>query len=221
MTDSKETAPWDANEFYKDVTVAEEYDKVRFSSIPGKIFDALERSSVRRALKGISPGSSVIDIPCGTGRMTGLLLELGFSVVAADISPAMLEVCRRKHPNQDRLVFQIVDARNAKKLGRTFDAAVCARVLMHFPVTQQIEFLKGIAEITDGTVIFTQSYSTPYQRLRRRLKKLLGNKPPANYPITEVELRHILKSSGLRERKRTRAMPLISESIVVVAERDG
>ena len=89
---------------------------------------------------------------------------------------------------------------------------------MHFPLEEQIEFLKSVAVLTKGTVVFSQSLSTPYQRTRRRIKKLLGNAPPAVYPITESQLKVLLKGAGLREVRRYRLSPPISEAILVVAE---
>jgi hypothetical protein len=89
---------------------------------------------------------------------------------------------------------------------------------MHFPLEHQIEFLKSVAELVKGTVVFSQSLSTPYQRMRRRFKKMLGNAPPAVYPITEAQLRSLLKGSGLREVRRFRISRTISEGIYVVAE---
>jgi hypothetical protein len=89
---------------------------------------------------------------------------------------------------------------------------------MHFPLEGQIEFLKAVAVLAKGTVVFSQSLSTPYQRTRRRVKKLLGNAGPAAYPITEADLAELLRGAGLREVGRFRLGRLISEAMFVVAE---
>jgi hypothetical protein len=89
---------------------------------------------------------------------------------------------------------------------------------MHFPLKEQISFLRAVAQLTKRRVVFTQSLSTPYQRLRRRIKRLLGNQPPARYPITEMELRSLLAGAGLREVGRIQPLPLLTESIYVIAE---
>jgi SAM-dependent methyltransferase len=39
----------------------------------------------------LSPGSSILELGCGVGRITHPLLQMGFNVVAVDNSPDMLE----------------------------------------------------------------------------------------------------------------------------------
>jgi SAM-dependent methyltransferase len=65
------------------------------------------------------PGSSVLELGCGTGEDAAWLTARGVSVLATDVSPAMLEVARRKVP-QAR--FELQDA-SALNLSETFDGA--------------------------------------------------------------------------------------------------
>ncbi|MGN6694696.1 MAG: class I SAM-dependent DNA methyltransferase [Aquihabitans sp.] len=44
-------------------------------------------------------GGTVADLGCGTGRMTAHLRGLGLDVVGLDLSPGMLAVARRAHPD--------------------------------------------------------------------------------------------------------------------------
>src|SRR6185437_5795114 len=146
--------------------------------------------------------------------------EDGFTVVGVDISGAMLEVAKRKLARfGERFDTIESDVRELRQGARaTYDAALCARVLMHFPLAQQIEFLKSVALMTSGPVIVSQSLSSPYQRLRRRIKRILGHQAPAAYPISEAELKTLLTGAGLREVRRFRVARLLSEGMFVVAE---
>lgn len=210
---------WDPVTHYRDVAVAERYDRERFSRLSGRTFSALEKHNVSKAFKSIPRGATLLDLPCGTGRLAEPLLEAGFKVVGVDISPAMLEVARRRLARfGDRFQTEVGDARElAKQQPKKYDAALCARVLMHFPLQEQIAFLKGVADLTRGVVVFTQSLSTPYHRFRRQLKRAIGNQPPAVHPITEAQLRELLRGAGLKEIGRLRPMPLLTESIFVIA----
>src|SRR3990172_8165968 len=61
----------------------------------------------------IRPGMHVLEIGCGTGEDAVWLAERGARVVATDISPAMLEVTRRKAERagvSDRIDTRILDA---------------------------------------------------------------------------------------------------------------
>jgi 2-polyprenyl-3-methyl-5-hydroxy-6-metoxy-1,4-benzoquinol methylase len=211
---------WNPVDHYKDVEVAERYDRERFSSIAGRVFNALEQASLRRILRHIPRSAHFIDIPCGTGRMAEVLLEMNYRVTGADISPAMLEVANRKLSRfGGRFDTIVCDARELSKAGGRYDAALCARVLMHFPLSGQIEFLNGIAEAVPGPIIISQSLDSTYHRFRRKLKHLLGHQSSAGYPITEAELAELLRRCNLREVRRARAMAPISESMVVLTNR--
>lgn len=212
---------WNPVTHYQEVAVAERYDRERFSRVTGKIFNALEKHYIAQAVRHIPAGATVLDLPCGTGRLAEVLLQSGRRVVGVDISPAMLEVARRKLTRfGDRFATQVLDVMSLPDDTQPlFDAALCARVLMHFPLADQIRFLRNVARLSRGTVVFTQSLSTPYHRTRRRIKRMIGNPASAMYPITNRELAHLLKEAGLREVKRYRPSRLVTEEIIVVAER--
>jgi 2-polyprenyl-3-methyl-5-hydroxy-6-metoxy-1,4-benzoquinol methylase len=211
---------WDPVTHYKGVAVAERYDRERFSSLAGRTFNALEKHNIRKAFRQVPRDQTVLDLPCGTGRFAEVLLEQGFKVVGVDISAPMLEVARRKlkrfGTQFDTLVADAHELSRYEK--KRYDVALCARVLMHFPLEEQISFLRSVAELTKGRVVFSQSLSTPYQRFRRRVKQLIGNQPPAMYPITEAELSSLLNGVGLKEVGRLRPAPLVTEAIYVIAE---
>ncbi|HNC51666.1 MAG TPA: class I SAM-dependent methyltransferase [Accumulibacter sp.] len=211
---------WDPVTHYQEVAIAERYDRERFSSISGRVFNSLEKSVIRAAFRDVPKTARILDLPCGTGRLASALLESGFSVEGVDISAAMLDVAKRKlHSFGDRFTTRVADVHElAKAEPKRYDAALCARVLMHFPLDEQIAFLKSVAQLTKGTVVLTQSLSSPYQRFRRSVKKLIGNQPPANYPLTEDDLASLLRGAGLREVRRLRLAALISEAMVVITE---
>jgi 2-polyprenyl-3-methyl-5-hydroxy-6-metoxy-1,4-benzoquinol methylase len=212
---------WNPTTHYQTAKVAEEYDRVRFSSLAGRAFNALEKRTIAKAFKGIGRDQSVVDVPCGTGRLAETLLELGFGVTGVDISAAMLSVAERRLERYgDRFSARVADVSAlARQCPRSFDAALCARVLMHFPLDEQIAFLGNVAAVVRRWVVLTQSLSTPYQRIRRGVKLMLRNRIPAGYPITNAELARLLQSSGLRETRRFRTLAAISEEIIVVAEK--
>ena len=211
---------WDPVTHYKEVAVAERYDRERFSRLSGRIFNALEKWHIRRAFADVPREAVVMDLPCGTGRFAEVLLGQGFKVAGIDISPAMLAVARRKVERfGEQFETRVADVRElAQEETKRYDVALCARVLMHFPLEEQIRFLRSVAHLTKGRVVFTQSLSTPYQRLRRRLKRLIGNPPSAVYPITDGELEALLAGAGLREVRRSRPMPFLSEAMFVISE---
>ena len=211
---------WDPATHYKEIAVAERYDRERFSGIAGRVFNSLERRVISRAFHPIPRTLTVLDLPCGTGRLAETLLADGFHVVGIDISAPMLDVAQRKLRRfGSRFATRVGDVHELARSERgTYDVALCARILMHFPLEEQIQFLRSVAVLTKGTVVFSQSLSTPYQRFRRRVKNLLRNPLPAAYPITERELKALLAGAGLREVRRLRPSPLLSEAACIITE---
>ncbi|WP_280398503.1 class I SAM-dependent methyltransferase [Nocardia carnea] len=66
--------------------------------------DELDASPWERAIltafaEVVGPGEPVADIGCGPGRVTGFLAERGLAVRGLDLSPAMVELARRRHPD--------------------------------------------------------------------------------------------------------------------------
>ena len=206
---------WNPVEIYKDIEVAEAYDKERFSSLPGRIFDRLEKNAVLKAFSGVPKGAVILDAPCGTGRLAEVLLEAGYRVFGVDISPAMLDVATRILARfGDKFQAQVADVRQLTLPDRHFDAALCARILMHFPVRDQMSFLAAVSRLAANRVVFNQSVDTPYNRARRVLKRVLRNQNPAAYPLSQDELGQLLQSASLHELRRHQVFPLVSEAIV-------
>jgi 2-polyprenyl-3-methyl-5-hydroxy-6-metoxy-1,4-benzoquinol methylase len=211
---------WNPAEHYKDIEIARKYDKERFSSIPGRIFNHLEKRLIRAAFADLPASSRIGDVPCGTGRLAEVLVEAGYDVVGIDISPAMLEVAREKiKPLGGRFDTVVSDARRLSDTGMSFDAVLCARVLMHYPLAEQIEFLRDVAAVSKKRVVFTQGISNGYHQFRRSIKRMLNNQNPAVYPLSEQEIRQLLDGAGLRELRRYHVLLGVSEAVVVVAEK--
>ena len=211
---------WNPYDHYKDIKIAEDYDRKRFSSVPGKVFNNLEKSRISRIFSTLPENSLILDAPCGTGRFSEVLLELGHRVIGLDISPAMVEVASRKLSGFGaRFEARVQDVRTLKPGEDAFDAALCARVLMHFPLNEQIDFLTNIASVTREMVVFNQSLNSSYGVLRRKIKKLLGNQEPAAYPITWKESEKLITGAGLKCSERRLLFPLVSEATFFVCTR--
>lgn len=212
---------WSPEHHYQSREVAAEYDRVRFSSIPGRLFNFLERRMIARCFAGVPRGSTIADAPCGTGRLAETLLAAGYRVHGLDISDAMLQVAKtRLAAHHEQFTCETTDVRQLAVDAPCYDAALCARVLMHFPLDQQIQFLSGVAHLSRSVVVINHGIDSPYQRFRRRVKQALGNHhDPARSPVTNAGLATLLEKAGLREVKRYRLMPLVSEAIYIVAEK--
>jgi 2-polyprenyl-3-methyl-5-hydroxy-6-metoxy-1,4-benzoquinol methylase len=211
---------WDANEHYKEQSVAVGYDAARFSSIPGRVFNTWEQRVIAKCFASVPKGATVVDMPCGTGRLAEPLLTLGFRVHGMDISAEMLAVAKQRLKRfGDRFTSEVADAQKIQQNRVEYDGALCARVLMHFPLEQQIEFLTGVGRLSKGVVVINHSFDSPYQRFRRGIKRMLGHQASARSPISNADIKKLLAGAGLREVKRYRLWSLISEAVYIVARK--
>jgi 2-polyprenyl-3-methyl-5-hydroxy-6-metoxy-1,4-benzoquinol methylase len=205
---------WNPAEHYKEIEIAENYDKARFASIPGRVFDMLEKKALRKMLSKLPDNSIVLDAPTGTGRLAETILEMGHRVVGVDISPEMLEVAKKKLKRfGDKYQTINSDVHSIDLEKGSFDAVLCARVLMHFPLEEQISFLTAVSSYSKGLVIFNQSVITDYHRMRRYVKRLMGNQVPASFPLTKPEVGQLISGSSLTEIDRDQVLPFVSEAV--------
>ncbi len=69
-----------------------------FDHYRDKEADAAEEGPALAALLGLAPGSSVLDLPCGWGRLRPALEARGYRVVGGDLSPLNLQRHALEHP---------------------------------------------------------------------------------------------------------------------------
>ncbi|PWV95656.1 methyltransferase family protein [Hoeflea marina] len=71
----------------------------------------------------------VLELACGTGEVTNVLLGLGHEVTALDFSEAMLGVARAKHAGNGRARFILADAERTMEPDETYDAVICRHLV--------------------------------------------------------------------------------------------
>jgi demethylmenaquinone methyltransferase / 2-methoxy-6-polyprenyl-1,4-benzoquinol methylase len=107
----------------------------------------------RRAARetGLRPGGSVVDVACGSGKLTAALAEVVGSTgraVGLDFSPEMLAVARHDHPS---IQFIEGDALNLPFRDSEFDAATIAFGLRN--LADPIRGLREMARVARRAVV--------------------------------------------------------------------
>ena len=155
-----------------------------------------ERREVRciqKSLQFVKPGGKVLDLPCGTGRLTPILAAAGFQVTAADASPHMLALAERRWKDQPGgmfpaaapVAFHVQEVMQTSYNDGQFDGVVCNRLFHHFnePETR-FAALCELRRICRGTVVVSFFNSFAVDALKFRLKYFLrGTAPTDRIPI--------------------------------------
>jgi len=207
-------ASYRAKSAYKAPGVADGYDAERFTTTLGKLYNRLELRAFEIALRNVKPGSSVLDLACGTGRIAERLAAHQLNVFAADISFAMVEVARAKLGQTALLVN--ADAEALPFQDASFDWVVSDRLFGHVPPSARVRILAEVARVARCGAIVAFYLLNPATRARRFLKSF-GHVDPHWYPATRPTVVRELAAQGLRAQDVYPVIPVIDQAHVFVA----
>lgn len=198
-------------EYWKITPHAEHYDRGRFGDPWGRVYRAAEERAIRRALQPLPRSNRVLDVACGTGRVTALLVHEGFAdVVGSDVSPAMIAVAQRRLPQVE---FFPADATSLPFESDSFDAVTCIGLLMHLDADTRVAVLKELARISRRPVVVQYGCVGAFLRLTSWVTRRPAG--AVKYPVVEAEMRRDLARSGLQECARFWALPPLSSSVIL------
>lgn len=211
---------YQAKAAYQQSDEANTYDDVRFKSLKGRMEDRLEKRAILSALRGVPSGARILDLPCGTGRITEFLLALGYKVVGADISEAMMAHARVKLAGYSNLEgLHQADAEKLPFADKEFDAVTSIRFSNHVPPDVRKRVLAEASRVAKGPIIISYCNPNTVSGLRRRLKALV-RKPHAPWnPATPAQVAAEAASVGLKVIHAHAILPVVSETVVYALAR--
>jgi len=127
-------------DFY--TAIAEHYDAQFHDETDEERQEDLE--DVAEQVADLMRGHTVLELGCGTGYWTDAIAETAESVLATDISEAMLEVAREHGEGLDNVQYRVVDALNLPNDLGGFTAVFAGFLWSHFRREEQDAFLAGL-----------------------------------------------------------------------------
>lgn len=106
--------------------------------------DFSDSSYLDEFLSYIHTGKRILDLGCGTGRITAYYGGKGFDVVGVDLSREMLDIARKKYPKID---FRLDDIRKINFLENKFDAISFSYSFFHLEEKDVLSVLDKINKI--------------------------------------------------------------------------
>jgi len=205
------TDAYPAKSKYKNAAKADHYANDRFrGGVEGR-----EERMVKQLLGLCGDFETTLDSPCGTGRITQLLLDT--KVTALDISDDMLSHVRELG---EGITTQQGDIENLPFPDANFDVVLSIRFLHHLPNEELLKScLTQLARVSKRYVIVTYFDTFAYQHLRRVLKNRRSDRPRHRHSRPWATFRKIAAEAGLRPVKRLCSAPLISEQWFVLFEK--
>lgn len=161
----------------------------KYERLHGDIFNDIEQErlgiALKKAAEAVKTGAEPIcalDYGCGSGNLTGHLIELGIRTVSADISEGFLDLIKR---NFSRTGLSDVLAINGKDLSSVedarFDLAATYSVMHHVP-----DYLAIVGEmcrvLKPGGVIYIdhEVHESYYDRTKEYVEFLSKARPAVN-----------------------------------------
>lgn len=135
----------------------EEYRRTRYKGIDQKIINRKEYRILKEIFGAIQGNISILDVPCGYGRFSDLLLEMSSNLTSIDISFPMVVATRRYAPfTNSQHHFLVGDIKDLPLKDNSFDCVLTIRLFQHIlnpSIRSQI--LKELHRVTKRMVIIS------------------------------------------------------------------
>jgi SAM-dependent methyltransferase len=200
-------------------SISEGYDKTRFGTIRGRIFNYFRSRILKNVLKVIPSQGVALDLACGTGLISEWLVENGYSVISGDISLGMLRVANRKLAKSKSFIGPSkLNACSLPFKDGAFDIVTSFRFLNLMPPDLRMKIHREVARVGKGPYLFTYALDSAYQRWRGRMKSRLGfSEGTDNYPSSVEGIKMELRNVGIDFVQGTSVCSLLTSELVVLA----
>ncbi len=144
-------------------SVAEDYDLVR-QGYPAVLVDA----AIVRG--GLTNGARVLEVGCGTGKLTELLAVRDLNVDAVDPRPRMIEQAKRRVGGGDSIRFHVGRFEDVAFPEEAFEAVFSA-IAFHW-VDPLIGWTKAASHLRPGGLLALLAYMTVLDDVQRLLTRV-------------------------------------------------
>ena len=114
---------------------AEDYPFAGYTELHQQVFDIVHARE----------GVSVLDLGCGTGKLTARILEAGHPVTAVDFSGQMLQAAAHNAPGATFVQGELAQVPDLLA-GQTFDCIIVVYALHHLPDAEKYALLTALRE---------------------------------------------------------------------------
>jgi ubiquinone/menaquinone biosynthesis C-methylase UbiE len=191
------------------------YATSRYRGLDQRLISDREKSIVNRMLKKIHLGNkTILDVPTGYGRFTGLFLENDLHIRSADLNLNALLYQRDQYQNSTDAI--VADIFALPFPDRRFELVFTFRLLQHFKNSaERIKALQEIARVSNRYTIVSIYIKTTLHFAAKRISR----KPQRIYMLSLDEWKQELATVGLRVITFQKVLPLLHAHAVFLLEK--
>lgn len=175
-------------ENWRDARIAAEYDARRFRSPLARVKHRRDLALLCRLLRR-AQAQSVLDLPCGTGRMLAPLARRGLRVLGADVSREMMRA--------GGIIGVQSDATRLPFANGSFDAVVSVRFLFHLTEHERALALAEMARVARCAVIGEMRHRASLKHASRFARSRIGLAQKFKPAPSRASIERELAAAGL------------------------
>lgn len=165
---------------------AERYYQRSEARFRSRLRNRRDERMIARALQVLPQGSAVLDLACGTGRFSNVLLQMGYHLFSLDRSWDMVHFIKRRFnegsPHARRVVYG--DASRLPYTEKSLDGIVSFRFLFHHLEDGLFEAtLKEAMRVCRRHILFDVRLTRPILDF---ILDLVGRKTKDSWPLNEM-----------------------------------
>jgi len=192
-------------------------DLLRPRNITGWMIAELEKSAVERLLSHYR-GCSILDAPCGSGKLFPRLIEQRHTIIGIDISKEMLTRIPRTEMEKSQLIRG--DLRKIPLANESVDVVICVRFIHRIPEQDHGEVLREIYRVCKNNAIIyfsirdiTTNYIVAFEKFLK-----LGDRGDV-ISLSKSEIEKEIASAGFKLERMTRVLPFLSTGCMIIGRK--
>ncbi|MEJ0084694.1 MAG: methyltransferase domain-containing protein [Pseudomonadota bacterium] len=207
-------------QFYQSADVAADYDEHRFRTPKRQRRNARKWNAIQKALALTTGVTSIVDLPCGTGRFTGNLARSGYEVVGSDISLEMMQQAAKLPSVQHENIKGYVRA-DAEALpfgAKSVDCVMSIRFLFHVDAETRRRMLREFGRVSRRWIIADYRHKYSFRYGVWKISRALGLTKRPFERVSVKSMKSEFEDAGLRVAKIIPVRRGLSDKWVVLAE---
>ena len=206
-------------QLYQNKSYAAGYEKTRFQGIYGRFRNWNTKRIISKLIRLTGGKGIALDIPCGTGRLSHLILTNGYKWIGGDISLEMMAESRKRLDGLEDSFWNIrLDAEAMAFKDNSIDCIFSIRFIYHIPVEIRHRMLREMRRVTKKWLIIDYNYPNRFKKMARGIGSLFGERPTKRrIPLQEISRE--LRENGLNIYKAVPASRLFSDNVLLLCHK--